>query len=232
MTVKNVGILGAGKVGIVLAELALAAGYDVRISGSVKVSKIELTIQTLVPGAIASENQDVIANSELIILALPLSRYRQIPATALDGKLVIDAMNYWWETDGVREEVLDPQTSSSEQVQQYFKGSHLVKTLNHMGYHNLQEDARPNGDPARKALLVAGDEPQAVATVAHFVETLGFDPISYPRLADGIMTEPGSPLFGASLSATALQQIIDHFDETDFGRALAAKHALDVETNE
>ncbi|KLD60708.1 hypothetical protein WP50_08115 [Lactiplantibacillus plantarum] len=49
MTVKNVGILGAGKVGIVLAELALAAGYDVRISGSGKVSKIELTIQTLVP---------------------------------------------------------------------------------------------------------------------------------------------------------------------------------------
>lgn len=96
MTVKNVGILGAGKVGIVLAELALAAGYDVRISGSGKVSKIELTIQTLVPGAIAAENQDVIANSELIILALPLSRYRQIPATALDGKLVIDAMNYWW----------------------------------------------------------------------------------------------------------------------------------------
>ncbi len=37
--IKNVGIIGAGKVGIVLAQLALAAGYHVRISGSGSVQK-------------------------------------------------------------------------------------------------------------------------------------------------------------------------------------------------
>lgn len=99
--IKTVGILGAGKVGIVLAQLALAAGYNVRISGSGSVQKIALTIETLVPGAIASTNQGVVSKSDLIILAIPLSRYKNIHAKLLKGKLVIDAMNYWWETDGI-----------------------------------------------------------------------------------------------------------------------------------
>ncbi|MBF5066947.1 NAD(P)-binding domain-containing protein, partial [Salmonella enterica subsp. enterica serovar Istanbul] len=115
MAIQRIGILGAGKVGIVLAGLALDAGYTVRISGSGAVKKIALTIKTLVPGAIASENAEVVANSDLIILAIPLSRYKNIDADLLKGHLVIDAMNYWWETDGIREEVLDPTTTSSEQ---------------------------------------------------------------------------------------------------------------------
>ncbi|MGO3351496.1 MAG: NADPH-dependent F420 reductase, partial [Lacticaseibacillus paracasei] len=170
MAIQRVGIIGAGKVGIVLAGLALDAGYTVRISGSGSVKKIALTIKTLVPGAIASENADVVANSDIILLAIPLSRYKNIDADLLKGKLVIDAMNYWWETDGIREEVLDPSTTSSEQVQTYFKDAKIVKAFNHMGYHNLQEEARPKGDPKRKALFVTGNDPEAVATVAAFVD--------------------------------------------------------------
>lgn len=49
MAIQRVGIIGAGKVGIVLAGLALDAGYTVRISGSGSVKKIALTIKTLVP---------------------------------------------------------------------------------------------------------------------------------------------------------------------------------------
>lgn len=222
MTIKRVGIIGAGKVGIVLANLALAAGYEVRISGSGSVEKIELTIDTLVPGAIASENKEVITNSDLIILAIPLSRYKNIPANLLDNKLVIDAMNYWWETDGIREEVLAPDSTSSEQVQDYFKNSTIVKTFNHMGYHNLQEDARPKDAPDRKALFVTGDNRDAVTTVAHFVDTMGFDQVIHDKLADGIMTEPGSPLFGASLNYQDLKATIDHFDQTEFGQKITA----------
>jgi len=222
MDIKRVGIIGAGKVGIVLAGLALKAGYEVRISGSGAVDKIDLTIKTLVPGAIASENADVVANSDIIILAIPLSRYKNIDPTLLKGKLVIDAMNYWWETDGIREEVLDPNSTSSEQVQAYFKDTTIVKAFNHMGYHNLQEEARPAGDPKRKALFVTGDDHEAVDEVAHFVDTMGFDQVIHYNLADGIMTEPGSPLFGASLKHNELKRVIDNFDRTEFGRQIAA----------
>ncbi|WP_440971505.1 NADPH-dependent F420 reductase [Pediococcus pentosaceus] len=222
MTIKRVGILGAGKVGIVLAGLALKAGYEVRISGSGSVDKIDLTISTLVPGAIASENAEVVANSDIIILAIPLSRYKNIDPTLLKGKLVIDAMNYWWETDGIREEVLDPTLTSSEQVQNYFKDSTIVKTFNHMGYHNLQEEALPKGDPKRKASFVTGDNHAAVDEVTKFVDSMGFDQVVHYKLTDGIMTEPGSPLFGASLKYQELKQVIDNFDHTDFGRKISS----------
>ncbi len=228
MAIKRVGILGAGKVGIVLAGLALKAGYEVRISGSGSVEKIALTIKTLVPGAIAAENKEVVENSDIILLAIPLSRYKNIDASLLKNKLVIDATNYWWETDGIREEVLDPDSTSSEQVQAYFNGVTLVKTFNHMGYHNLQEEARPKGDPKRKALFVTGNNHEAVDEVAAFVDSMGFDQEVHYDLVDGIMTEPGSPLFGASLNHEDLKQIIDHFDETEFGKKIAAsklKHA-------
>lgn len=222
MAFKRIGIIGAGKVGIVLAGLALKAGYEVRIAGSGAVKKIALTIETLVPGAIATENADLVANSDLIILAIPLSRYHNIAPELLKDKLVIDAMNYWWETDGIREEVLAPDSTSSEQVQEYFKDSTIVKTFNHMGYHNLQEEAKPHGAPNRKALLVTGDNPAAVDQVAEFVDSMGFDPIVHYNLADGIMTEPGSPLFGASLTATELNKVIENFDQTEFGKQIKA----------
>lgn len=220
--IKNVGILGAGKVGIVLAQLALKAGYHVRISGSGSVEKIAMTIETLVPGAVPATNQGVVAKSDLIILAIPLSRYKNIKSKLLKGKLVIDAMNYWWETDEIREEVLDPSSTSSEQVQQYFNKSTVVKTFNHMGYHNLQEEAKPAGADNRKALFVTGDDKAAVDQVAKFVDSMGFDTVVHYNIADGIMTEPGSELFGASLTKADLQNVIDHFDETEFGKKIKA----------
>lgn len=220
MNIKKVGIFGAGKVGIVLAGLALKAGYEVRISGSGPVDKIKLTIDTLVPGAIPEVNEEVAEQSDIIILAIPLSRYKNINPDLLKGKLVIDAMNYWWETDGIREEVLNPDSTSSEQVQDYFKDTTIVKTFNHMGYHNLQEEARPKGDPKRKALFVTGDNTEAVDQVAEFVDSMGFDQVVHYDISDGIMTEPGSPLFGASLNYEDVKNTIDNFDQTEFGKKI------------
>jgi 8-hydroxy-5-deazaflavin:NADPH oxidoreductase len=203
----TIGILGAGKLGTMLAQLFVKAGYAVYIAGSGDAQKIALSIKVITPGAVAVTASEAIAKADIVILALPLSKYKTVPAERLAGKLVIDAMNYWWEVDGEMPD-LAAASSSSEMVQASLHDARVVKAFSHMGYHNLFDDTRPHGSPDRKAIAIAGDHAADTTLVAHLVDDAGFDPVILGPLSAGTLLEPGNPLFGASVTAAEVQATI------------------------
>src|SRR5690606_2433042 len=99
--ISTLGILGPGRLGTVLARLAVSAGLRVLVARSGDPAIVAPAMNAI--GATAASTATVIAESDAVILALPLGEYRMLPAGLLRGALVIDAMNYWWASDGIRE---------------------------------------------------------------------------------------------------------------------------------
>ena len=98
LTSRRLSIIGAGKFGTTIARAAVAAGYDVVLARSGPPEDIALMIEILVPGARAVTLAEAIAHSDLIVLAVPSHRFRELPPHAFTGKVLVDPIN---PTEGV-----------------------------------------------------------------------------------------------------------------------------------
>jgi len=201
----RIAVLGAGHTGPVIARVALEAGYPVSIAASGDPAEIELIVQVLAPGAEPRWAADAVAAADIVVLAIPLHKFATLDPSLVAGKLVIDTMNYWPPVDGVQQMFEDGGYGSSEIVQHRLASSRVVKTLNHIGYHELEDERRPAGSPQRRALGVASDDPRAAAAVAELVERIGYDPVRLGSLSAGRLLEPGGPVFGVSLRRTEFE---------------------------
>jgi 8-hydroxy-5-deazaflavin:NADPH oxidoreductase len=199
-------VLGAGHVGPVIARLALEAGYQVAIATSGDPADIALITELVIPGAQPRWASDAVAGADIVVLAIPLHRFLDLDPWLLSGKTVVDAMNYWPASDGVL--AAFEAGASSEIVASRLAGSTVVKALNHIGYHELEDRARPAGAPDRRAAGVAGDDPAAVATIAGLVDAIGYDPVRLDSLRAGRVLQPGGPVFGVVLTAPEFEQAV------------------------
>jgi 8-hydroxy-5-deazaflavin:NADPH oxidoreductase len=221
----RIAVLGAGHVGPVIARLALHAGYRVAIATSGNPGDLALITRLLIPGAEPRRTVDAITRADIVVLAIPLHRFLAMDKAVLSGKLVIDAMNYWPATDGRLPSPLDDERiGSSEVVAERLHDATVVKTLNHVGYHELESHARPHGSADRHALGVAGDDQDAVKTVSTFVDHIGYDAVPLGPLSAGRVLQPGGPVFGVVLSRGEFQRAVHSIDQQQKALRLAELH--------
>ena len=205
---RRLGIVGAGRVGTTIARAAIASGYDVAISGSGAADRIALIVDVLAPGARPVSTDEVVRHADLIVLAVPMHRFRELPRDLFAGKILIDAMNYWEEIDGVDPELANAPAGTSVVVQERFASARVVKSLNHITYYKFDESRRPHGAPGRIAIAAAGDDRAAVAAVMQLIDRLGFDAVDAGPLEAGLALEPAGSVFGVSHTAHELSSLL------------------------
>jgi predicted dinucleotide-binding enzyme len=208
VTDARLGIIGAGKIGTAIARAAVVGGYDVDISGSGDAERIRLIVEVLAPGAHAVTTEEVARFADLIVLAVPMHRFRELPNDLFDGKILVDAMNYWEEIDGVDEELASAPTGTSVVVQRHFAAARVVKSLNHLGYFKFSQGRSARGTPDRIAMAVAGNDVDAVGAVMRLVDRLGFDGVATGSLEAGIMLQPGEPAFAVGYTVGNLTKLL------------------------
>jgi 8-hydroxy-5-deazaflavin:NADPH oxidoreductase len=203
-----IGIFGAGKVGPALARLLVASGYDVIIAGSPRQTALDLLVSVVAPGARVVSPADLVASADVIIVAVPFGKAGTVPWEDFGGRIVVDAMNYWPPVDGHIAVIDADERSTSEINAARNPLARVVKSLNHLGYHEMEDDAMDPGSPLRRALAVVGDDREARTVIARLIDDIGFDAVDGGALANGRALEPGHPAFGRELSATELAALL------------------------
>ena len=192
----QIGILGAGHVGLAVGRRLIGAGHRVKLSSA-------RGPQALTPVArgIGAEAASVTeaAAADLVLLAVP---WRAVPNT-LDplpdwqGRILIDATNPFVNTNPL--ELADLQgRSASVIVAEHAPGARVVKAFNSITMANFEKG--PRQGEARRVLFVSGDDVASKETVQRLITELGYAPIDLGGLDDGgRMQQPGGPLAGADL---------------------------------
>jgi len=197
----TIGFIGAGHIGSQLARLAVAHGYTVVLSNSRGPETLTELIAELGPQATAATSQQAAAAGDLVVVTIPFKNYLDVPAEPLAGKIVLDTNNYYWERDGRITPLEEQTTTVSELLQAHLPGARVVKAVNNIMAGDLTTDGRPAGTPDRRALPVAGDDPEAKATVATLLDEFGFDTIDAGPLSEGWRYQRDTPAYVTRMTA-------------------------------
>jgi 8-hydroxy-5-deazaflavin:NADPH oxidoreductase len=202
----TIGLIGAGHIGSQVARLAVQNGYDVVISNSRGPETLTDLVKELGPKACAATPVEAAKAGEIVVVTLPLKNYRQVPVEPLAGKIVIDTNNYYPQRDGHIPELDDESTTTSELLQAHLPKSKVVKGFNHIYAAQLTTDGRPRGTPNRRALVIAGDDAAAKATVTRLLDQFGFDTVDAGPLKESWRIQRDTPGYGPRRNAEELRK--------------------------
>ena len=194
-----IGIIGSGNIGGTLGQHFSAAGHPVMFSSRTPEALQDMATAA---GARVGTPQEALDFGDIILLATPYGANPGLAAglSGWEGKLVIDTTNPYPERDGVVAEMViaSPYHTSSGYVQELFPRSKVVKAFNAIHYTFLRDHAFREGEE-RLAVPVAGDNPEALATVIRLLESLGYWALSFGPLKESVMFEPQGPFYNQNL---------------------------------
>lgn len=204
----RIGIVGAGALGSTLTELWTNAGHQVALGDPRAQETAEGLVERLGPSVQATSVEEAARFGDVVALTGPFGRAEMFPpASAVAGKIVIDAMNAVTETG----EAMDlGARASSLVVADSFPDARIVKALNTLEADTLRAEARPSVPREKRfAMLLAGDDARANERVATLIEEIGFAPVDAGSLAlGGRHLEPRSTLFGRPLLPAEARRLL------------------------
>jgi predicted dinucleotide-binding enzyme len=174
----NIGVLGTGIVARTLGRRLVELGHSVALGSrdpNHPAAAEWLQSVGTARGARAGTFADAAAHGALLINATSgagsIAALRLAGERNLHGKVLIDVANPLDFSTGELQLSVVNTDSLAEQLQRSFPDVHVVKTLNMV---NAEVMVHPERLPEETSMFVAGDDPEAKATAADLLRSLGW----------------------------------------------------------
>jgi 8-hydroxy-5-deazaflavin:NADPH oxidoreductase len=201
----TIGLIGAGHIGSQVARLSIENGHDVVLSNSRGPDTLAALVKELGPRARAATVLEAARAGDIVVVTIPLKNIASVPVEPLAGKVVIDTNNYYPQRDGRIPELDNESTTTAELLQKHLPKSKVVKAFNHIYAQELTTHRQARGTPNRRALVIAGDDESAKATVAGLIDQFGFDVVDAGPLKEGWRIQRDTPGYGPRRTAAELR---------------------------
>jgi 8-hydroxy-5-deazaflavin:NADPH oxidoreductase len=196
----RIGVIGSGKIGGTAARLFADAGHEVAIANSRGPESLTDLVNDIGDLARAATVDDAASVGELLLVAIPLGRYGELPPVP-DGTIVVDATNYFPARDGNIAELDDGSTTSTELLAAHLPNARVVKAFNTLNWATLRDAGTQGPRDERVVLFVAGDDANAKERVSRLIEAIGFAAVDTGTLAEGGRRQQmGGPLSGKEMT--------------------------------
>jgi len=206
----KIGIIGAGYIGGNAAKLFTEAGHEIAIANSRGAETLRDLVAGIGGNAKAVNVEEAAAFGDVVFVSIPFGKYRELPAEAFDGKIVIDSNNYYPERDGNFVELDEGVTTSSELLKDHLKGARVVKGFNTIWFEHLKTHGNKDLPlEERRAIFIAGDDEEAKSVTARLIEEIGFAAIDTGDLhGGGLRQQPGTEVYNQTLTASEARAIL------------------------
>jgi hypothetical protein len=192
----QIGILGAGNVGLALGRRLVGAGHHVQLSATRDPKALKPVADGI--GAEAVSVADASA-ADVVVLAVPWPAVPDVlgPLPDWQGRILVDATNPFVNFNPL--ELADLKgRSASVVVAEQAPGARVVKAFNSIAMVDFEKG--PQQGHAKRVLFVSGDDAPSKQTVEDLITELGFAVIDLGALDEGgRMQEPGGPLAGRDI---------------------------------